>query len=102
MPSPTAATALHVEKLMSLSRGEFEKSIAALAGGAVEIVDGVASLSEGGGSVAIAFDALPPKRLGGLLLLPQARVTLHVSGLDEPAAVAFLQRFELAFQRGGG
>lgn len=101
MPSPTA-TAMHVEKLMSLSRGEFEKSIAALAGGPVAIADGVASLTEAGGSIAIAYHALPPKRLGGLLLLPQARVTLDIEALDEARAVAFLQRFELAFQRGGG
>lgn len=93
---------MHVEKLMSLSRGEFEKSIAALATGKIAIDDGVARLAEGDGRIEIAFHALPPRRLGGLLLLPQARVTLDVQGLDEAAAVAFLQRFELAFQRGGG
>ncbi len=93
---------MHVVKLMSLSRPEFENSIAALAGADVAIMDGVARIADGGGTIAIAFHALPPKRLGGLLLLPQARVTLDMTGLDEARAVAFLQRFELAFQRGGG
>lgn len=93
---------MHVVKLMSLSRPEFENSIAALAGADVAIMDGVARIADGAGTIAIAFQALPPKRLGGLLLLPQARVSLDMTGLDETAAVAFLQRFELAFQRGGG
>ena len=93
---------MHVVKLMSLSRPEFENSIAALAGADVAIMDGVARIADGAGTIAIAFHALPPKRLGGLLLLPQARVTLDMTGLDEARAVAFLQRFELAFQRGGG
>ena len=101
MPSPTA-TAIHVEKFMSLSRGEFAKSIDALAGVAVEMVDDTAHLPEGDGIVRIAYHALAPKRLGGLLLLPQARVTLDITGLDEARAVAILQRIELAFQRGGG
>ncbi len=95
-------TSMHVEKLMTLSRAEFEKSVAALAGHAVAVNDGRAQLNEAGAEIEIAFHALPAKRLGGLLVLPQARVTLDLSGLDEAAAVAFLQRFELAFQRGGG
>lgn len=98
----STATPMHVEKLMSLSRAEFENSLAALAGADVALVDGVARIDEAAGRIAITFHALPPKRFGGLLLLPQARVTLDVTGLDEAAAVAFLQRFDLAFQRGGG
>ncbi len=93
---------MHVVKMMSLSRSEFESSVAALAGASVAILDGVARIADGAGTIVIAFQGLPPKRLGGLLLLPQARVTLDMTGLDEARAVAFLQRFELAFQRGGG
>lgn len=96
------AGVIHVEKTMSLSRAEFEKSVGALAGEAVAIDDGRVTLHVGAGQAAITFQALAPKRLGGLLLLPQARVAVEVTGLDEGAAVEFLRRFDLAFQRGGG
>ena len=112
MTSAAAGPApIHVEKLMSLSRAEFEKSVVALAGEAAELGDGaVAHVGHalarvdriGEGRAEITFSALPAKRLGGLLLLPQARVVVDVSGLDEASAVEFLQRFDLAFQRGGG
>ncbi|MBL8565914.1 MAG: hypothetical protein JNM89_09370 [Hyphomicrobiaceae bacterium] len=103
MTSAAAGPApIHVEKLMSLSRAEFEKSVVALAGEAAEIGDGRAVIRMGEGRVEITFNALPAKRLGGVLLLPQARVVVDVSGLDEASAVEFLQRFDLAFQRGGG
>lgn len=94
--------ALHVEKLMSLSRAEFDKGVLALGDGALETADGRVSLAVGAGRAEISFHALAPKRLGGLLLLPQARVVVVVEGLDEVAAVEFLRRFDLAFQRGGG
>ncbi len=103
MTSAAAGPApIHVEKLMSLSRAEFEKSVVALAGEAAELGDGGALIRIGEGRAEITFSALPAKRLGGLLLLPQARVVVDVSGLDEASAVEFLQRFDLAFQRGGG
>ncbi len=103
MTSAAAGPApIHVEKLMSLSRAEFDKSVAALSGGTAELSDGRAVLRLGDGRAEITFQALPAKRLGGLLLLPQARVVVDVSGLDEASAVEFLQRFDLAFQRGGG
>ncbi|MCB1521219.1 MAG: hypothetical protein KDJ37_11685 [Hyphomicrobiaceae bacterium] len=98
-----ATAIIELVKTMTLTRDEFAKSLAAFAGRPVDIVDGEAELPAGdAGRVAVRFVALPPRRLGGLLLLPQARVTVVLDGLTEPEAAAFLKRFDLAFQRGGG
>jgi hypothetical protein len=44
----------------------------------------------------------PPKVFGGLLSLPQANITLVFDGADEATRAAFIDRFDIAFQRGGG
>lgn len=106
-----------IEKTMTLSAGEFARSMVAFAGQDVVIADGHARIpvagSGGDGDAAasspapgvaeIVFHALPPRRIGGgLLALPQARVTITLEGVDAAAAQAFLRRFDIAFQRGGG
>ena len=45
---------------------------------------------------------LPPRRLSGLLSLPRIEVTLTFRGHTPEARQAFLERFDLAFRRGGG
>jgi len=91
------------QKIMTLTADEFAKSIEAFAGHGVAIEAGRAKLAAGtGGSAEVEFEALPPRRLGGLLLLPQARVTITLAELGQTEAADFLKRFELAFQRGGG
>lgn len=109
---------------MTLSAGEFAKSMTAFAGGDVVFADGRArvpvsgsgghaaaandriseSVADGDKGVAeIAFHALPPRRVGGgLLELPQARVTIKFGDVGTAEADAFLRRFDIAFQRGGG
>lgn len=106
-----------IEKTMTLSAGEFAKSMAAFAGADVVIEDGraripvagsggdgdAAASSQAPGVAEIAFHALPPRRIGGgLLELPQARVTITLEGVEAAHAQAFLRRFDIAFQRGGG
>jgi hypothetical protein len=94
--------ALKIQKLMSLSLPEFHKSVAVLAG-ADRSRDGMeVQLKEGAGTVVIRFEPLPPATLGGLLALPRARVTIDTGALDETQRRAFMSRFDLAFQRGGG
>lgn len=93
-----------IEKTMSLSRLEFEKSLAALSGGAGDVVmgaDGV-RLPCGAGHVEVTFEPLPAVRLGGLLELPRAKVSIVFSGAAAEEREVFLRRFEIAFQRGGG
>lgn len=94
-----------IEKTMTLSAGEFAKSVVAFAGEDVVIADGRATLALGvaGGTAEIAFTPLPPRRIGGgLLELPQAKVTIRLDGVSANEAETFLRRFDFAFQRGGG
>lgn len=90
------------EKLMSITRAEFAASLAAVAPDACLDGHGVARFETGDGCVVIRFEELPRRRLGGLVSMPQARVTLDFSELAEPKRQAFLRRFDIAFQRGGG
>ena len=91
-----------VEKLMSISRAEFEASLAALDADAKLDAAGQARVGFGGTEALIRFEPLPERRLGGLLALPQARVRITLSSGDTTIQAAFLRRFEIAFQRGGG
>ncbi len=113
-------------KTMSLSETEFRAGIAALGGEVVAVGDaaatgvvlatavagqesvaariavaGVGADAEGG-VVGLLYEPLAPRRLGGLLVLPQAKVTLTFSGLDAGGRLAFERRFWVTFQRGGG
>lgn len=90
-----------VEKIMSASRAEFARSLAVLL--EVPIApETPAQIAVGQGRVIIDYQPLPPARLGGLLELPRARVTLEMRDVSTQEAAAFLDRFDLAFQRGGG
>ena len=90
-----------IEKVMSASREEFVRSLAVLLGMTAS-PELPARVAVGGGKAIIGYEALPPATLGGLLALPRARVTLSFEGVSRADAAAFLRRFDLAFQRGGG
>lgn len=91
-------TPWQIIKLMTITRAEFEKSLAAFDHQAALDARGQVSIA---GAV-IRFEALPPRRPGGLLSLPQARITIETEALDPAQRAAFLRRFDIAFQRGGG
>ena len=91
-----------VEKLMTLTRAEFIASLAGLDPSARLGNDDTAVVCLDGTSARLSFEALPQRRLGGLLSLPQARITIDLTGLTEPQRVAIVRRFDIAFQRGGG
>jgi hypothetical protein len=93
---------MRVEKLMSLTLAEFQATIAPLAGGPLPARETHADIRTGSGRVVIAFEPLPSVRLGGLLDMPRALVSLTYSGVSDEERAAFLKRFDLAFQRGGG
>lgn len=88
-------------RLMSLSESEFQASIAKLGPHRISAA-GFPMFDLGRGSVEIRYTPAPPKTLGGLLALPQAHITLAFDGADEHARAAFVHRFDIAFQRGGG
>jgi len=94
-----------VSKVMSLTLADFARSISVLAGEACgqQALDlGRVRVPVDTGHVDISFEVLPRRRLGGLLDLPQAGVKLRFGDVDASQRVAFLRRFDLAFQRGGG
>ena len=102
-----AATFGTTQKLMSISRGEFEASARALDPNAVLQSNGtglVARYALSDGAFAdVSYTLLPPRVIGGgLLSLPQAEIMITFTGHLPAAQIAFLLRFETSFQRGGG
>lgn len=86
-------------KEMALTRAEFLR----LLPGAV---NGLPWRDEGavvriGETVAITLESLPPRRLG-LFEIPVMRVTLSFRRWGDEEVRAFIQRFDRAFQKGGG
>lgn len=88
-------------RLMSLSQSEFDASIAKL-GPHRKSESGFPVFDLATGSVEIRFAPAPPKTFGGLLALPQAHITLAFDGADDASRAAFVHRFDITFQRGGG
>lgn len=95
-----------VEKVMSISRPEFEAGLKRLAGRVPDSNgQGGYVLSDVGAerqTVLCAFEALPSAVLGALLKLPCARIQLDLTALSSDARRDFVELFERTFQRGGG
>lgn len=89
-----------IDKIMSLSPEEFHRSMAVL--DPARPPSTVHRFECSGGVITINFVSLPSVRLGDLLALPRARVTLRFDDVAPAARTEFLSRFDLAFQRGGG
>ncbi len=92
---------MKIEKLMSLSRQEFQNSMGLFLNGTPPTSD-VVTVPVDGGRVEVAYLPQDGVVLGGLMALPRAKVTLAFDGLDEQAREKFLRKFEISFQRGGG
>lgn len=98
-----ARPAGRVEKVMSLGLADFHRSLRTLVPDIALAEDQKSvSISADGTAVTITFEAQDSATLGGLLVMPRARVTLTFEGMDASAQAAFLSRFDQAFQRGGG
>ena len=92
-----------VEKIMSLGLSEFHRGVKALALDThLEDDQNHVTVTTDQAQIRIVYEPLGETTLGGLLALPRARVTLHLSALNETERRAFLARFDRVFQRGGG
>ncbi len=91
-----------ITKLMSLAEHEFVMSCERLAGEGDAVTKREATISVGQGAVVIRYEPLPGVRLGGLLELPRANVTLTYAGVSSEDQEKFTSQFEMTFQRGGG
>jgi hypothetical protein len=100
MNSEESSTATLIEKTMSASESDFHRGMAVLDATRPSALTHV--LCCGGGIVTISYEARPGVRLGTLLALPRACVRLRFDGASPEERAAFLARFDLAFQRGGG
>lgn len=87
---------------MSLAPNEFVASCERLAGANDHVSESRVELGVGDGQVVITYEPLEGVRLGGLLDLPRAKVTITFDGVDPTEQEKFLRRFEVTFQRGGG
>jgi hypothetical protein len=95
MSAPGKIVAERVEKIMALTPAEFASCIRVLLP-AWDGTDPVA-IPWGSGRVSVRFEPLPPVRLGGVLELPRARITIAFDGLGCEERAAFLGRFDIAF-----
>jgi len=87
---------------MALTHAEFLRSLPNAASGMrLQLEDGVIQLSDLPRLLRIE---LGPERWHSLgsLTLPRTRVRLVFEGFSEQARQAFLDRFDLAYRRGGG
>ena len=62
---------------------------------------GAAQIQIGEGSLDLSWQTTSP-RVIALLRLPRLLVSFSFTGLDEAARYAFMKRFDLYMQRGGG
>jgi len=93
---------LALRQEMSLSRGEFLRSLPAAVGGvAFELAATGARHHEGAKRWRIVLAPLPDLALGSVRL-PRQRVEIHLAGYDAAATREFLDRFELYYRRAGG
>lgn len=91
-----------LSKTMSLSEDEFAQSLSIFLGRPWGAGERSVTIAVGAGRAEISYAELPGMRLGGLLELPRASVTLTFDGVSAYEREAFIKRFEIAFQRGGG
>ncbi len=90
-----------IRKLMSCTAAEFAASMVNI-GGMTERSDGSWTGLVGGGTALVRYQPQPGVRLGGLLEIPRAVVTISLSGVSVADRATLLRQFEMAFQRGGG
>lgn len=62
---------------------------------------GRAEVALDGGRLHLAWTVLPPRRIA-LISMPRLAVSFRFEGVDEALRQAFMKRFDLYMQRGGG
>ena len=91
-----------LKKDMGLSHREFFASLATLAREVpCQVSDSGAILEYDSGEIRIGLGPESQRQLG-LIKLPQTWVSLEFHNLSKAQRMLFLERFDLAFRRGGG
>ncbi|MEY2684178.1 MAG: hypothetical protein RJA09_1322 [Pseudomonadota bacterium] len=90
------------EREMGCSEAEWLRSLpGAVAPHTMQLLPGQAHVAVGGGRLHLQWSVLPPRQIA-LIRLPRMAVCFVFEGLDLGARQAFMQRFDLCMQRGGG
>lgn len=90
------------ERDMGCTEPEWLGWLPAAIGACPWALDGASATVEiGGGALQLRWQAMPP-RVIALMRMPVLRVGFAFSGLDEAQRYAFMKRFDLYMQRGGG
>lgn len=92
----------HFERDYGCSEAEWLRSLPeAAAPHALSLRDRSATVALEGGVLRLHWRPLPPRRIA-LLRLPRLGVQFAFDGVTPAAREAFLRRFDLCMQRGGG
>jgi hypothetical protein len=90
------------EREMGCTVAELRAWLPAASGGRViDWCDDGALIELDAGRVTLHWQALPPRRIA-LISLPRLRVHFRAEGVAEDVWQAFMRRFDLHTQRGGG
>ncbi|MBS3997495.1 MAG: hypothetical protein KGZ67_09185 [Hydrogenophaga sp.] len=90
------------ERDMGCTEAEWLGWLPAAIGNCPWQLDGASATVEiGGGALRLRWQAMPP-RVIALMRMPVLRVGFAFSGLDAAQRYAFMKRFDLYMQRGGG
>ena len=102
MPADECQKVVVLKKDMGLSHREFFASLATLAREVpCQVSDSGAILEYDSGEIHMTLGPESQRQLG-LLKLPQTWVSLEFHNLSKAQRMLFLERFDLAFRRGGG
>ena len=92
-----------VTKLMAANVSEYARGMERLTHDMVSRTDNQATIIDlPGGSVTVTYTTKEGRRLSPLLVMPAADVVFAFAGVAEPDRNAFIAKFDLVFQRGGG
>lgn len=90
------------EREMGCTEAEWLRWLpSAIGAHAYELSDGAAHAQVESGSLRLCWRADEPLRVA-LLQMPRLHLRFSFTGLDAPQRHAFMQRFDLYMQRGGG
>ncbi len=94
---------MHVEKDLGTSRAEFSRNLrVALRGMEYACTGNRIVVEDHGKTIEFRLSPLPPRVLSTLIKLEHWKLTIDFSGYTEAERDFFLDKFNKAFQRGGG
>ena len=92
-----------LEKDLATSRSEFFRNLGVALRGMDHKIDGdLITVGKGKKRIDLQLSPLPHRQLSPLLKLERWKLTLEFTGYSDTQREEFMNRFDLAFQRGGG